>query len=35
VRLLADPTTIELTESIILPNFLRRALAELGEPALA
>ncbi len=35
VRLLADPTTIELTESIILPSFLRRALAELREPALA
>jgi len=35
VRLLADPTTIELTESVILPTFLGRALAELSEPALA
>ena len=35
VRLLGDPTTIELTESIIVPTFLRRALAELGEPVLA
>ncbi|WP_317164780.1 type 1 glutamine amidotransferase [Hymenobacter ginkgonis] len=35
VRLLSDPTTIELTESIIVPTFLRRALAELGEPVLA
>ncbi|MET4072918.1 GMP synthase [Hymenobacter sp. UYCo722] len=29
VRLLADPSTIELTESIVLPTFLRRALAHL------
>jgi len=29
VRLLADPNTIEHTESIILPTFLRRALAHL------
>lgn len=29
VRLLADPATIEHTESIILPTFLRRALAHL------
>jgi homoserine O-succinyltransferase len=36
VRLLADPTTIEHTESIILPTFLRRALAHLvSVPALA
>lgn len=35
VRLLADPTTIELTESIIVPTFLRRALVALCEPALA
>ena len=36
VRLLADPGTIEHTESIILPTFLRRALAHLAvEPALA
>lgn len=35
VRLLADPETIELTESIIVPTFLRRALAALREPALA
>lgn len=35
VRLLADPDTIELTESIIIPTFLRRALAALREPALA
>ncbi|WP_216726336.1 type 1 glutamine amidotransferase [Hymenobacter siberiensis] len=31
VRLLADPDTIEYTESIILPTFLRRALAQLGQ----
>ena len=31
VRLLADPTTIELTESVVVPTFLRRALAQLGE----
>ena len=36
VRLLADPETIEHTESIILPTFLRRALAHLvAVPALA
>ena len=35
VRLLADPDTIELTESIIVPTFLRRALAARREPALA
>jgi len=35
VRLLADPTTIELTESIIVPTFLRQAIAALREPALA
>lgn len=35
VRLLADPNTIELTESIIIPTFLRRALAALREPVLA
>ena len=35
VRLLADPDTIELTESIIVPTFLRRALETLYEPALA
>lgn len=31
VRLLADANTIEHTESIILPTFLRRAVAQLGE----
>ncbi len=35
VRLLADPTTIELTESVIVPTFLRQAIAMLREPALA
>ena len=35
VRLLADPTTIELTESVIVPTFLRRAVAARREPALA
>ena len=35
VRLLSDPSTIEFTESVIVPNFLRQALAELGEPVLA
>ena len=35
VHLLADPETIELTEAIIIPTFLRRALATLCEPALA
>lgn len=34
VRLLADPDTIELTESVIIPTFLRRALAALREPVL-
>ena len=31
VRLLADPTTIERTEAIIVPTFLRRAVAQLGQ----
>ena len=31
VRLLADPTTIERTEAIIVPAFLRRAVAQLGQ----
>ena len=35
VRLLADADTIELTESILIPNFLRRALAALREPTFA
>lgn len=36
IRLLADPGTIEHTESVILPTFLRRALAHLVPvPALA
>ena len=36
VRLLADPDTIEHTESIVVPTFLRRALAHLvSVPALA
>ena len=35
VRLLADPDTIELTESIVVPAFLRRAVAALHEPAVA
>lgn len=35
VRLLADPTTIELTESIIVPTFLRSAISALCEPTLA
>ena len=35
VRLLADPSTIEATEAVIVPGFLRRALAGLTEPALA
>jgi homoserine O-succinyltransferase len=34
VHLLADPETIELTEGIIIPTFLKRALAALPEPAL-
>ncbi len=33
VRLLAEPTTIELTESIIVPTFLRRAVALVGQLA--
>lgn len=33
VRLLADPDTIEFTESVIVPAFLRRAVAALREPA--
>ena len=33
VRLLADPDTIEFTESVIVPAFLRRAVAALPEPA--
>ena len=35
MRLLPDPGTIELTESIIVPTFLRNALADLRELALA
>ena len=35
VRLLSDPDAIERTESVIVPTFLRRALAQLGELALA
>ena len=35
VRLLSDPDTIEYTGSIIIPNFLRLALAQLNELALA
>ena len=31
VQLLANPETIERTESVIVPTFLRRALAQLGE----
>lgn len=34
VGLLASPDTIEVTESIIIPSFLQRALASLREPAL-
>ncbi|RZJ94268.1 MAG: GMP synthase [Hymenobacter sp.] len=34
VHLLADPGTIEVTEAIIIPTFLQRALASLREPAL-
>ena len=34
VHLLADPGTIEVTEAIIIPTFLQRALATLREPAL-
>jgi len=33
VRLLGDPATIELTESVIVPAFLRRALAQIGQLA--
>ena len=35
VRLLADPTTIEHTESVVLPTFLRRAVAQLAPLATA
>ncbi|GAA4505427.1 hypothetical protein GCM10023172_33300 [Hymenobacter ginsengisoli] len=35
VRLLGTPGTIDVTESTIIPTFLRRALAALREPALA
>jgi GMP synthase-like glutamine amidotransferase len=31
VHLLADPETIERTEAVIVPTFLRRALAQLGQ----
>jgi hypothetical protein len=31
VRLLANPDTIERTESVIVPTFLRRALAQIGQ----
>lgn len=34
VHLLADPGTIEVTEAIIIPTFLQRALASLRKPAL-
>ncbi|WP_305020786.1 type 1 glutamine amidotransferase [Hymenobacter cheonanensis] len=33
VNLLASPDTIEVTEGIIIPTFLRRALSALSEPA--
>lgn len=33
VRLLADPSTIEYTESVIVPTFLRRALAQITQLA--
>lgn len=33
VELLADPATIERTESVIVPTFLRRAVAQLGQLA--
>lgn len=33
VQLLADPATIERTESVIVPTFLRRAVAQLGQLA--
>jgi homoserine O-succinyltransferase len=35
VRLLADPEAIERTENVLVPTFLRRALSQLGELALA
>jgi homoserine O-succinyltransferase len=35
VRLLSDPDTIERTEAIIVPTFLRRAMAQLGQLQLA
>jgi homoserine O-succinyltransferase len=35
VRLLSDPETIERTEAIIVPTFLRRAMAQLGQLELA
>ena len=36
VHLLADPTTIEVTEGIVVPTFLRLAVAQLAPvPALA
>jgi homoserine O-succinyltransferase len=35
VRLLSDPDTIERTEAIIVPTFLRRAMAQLGQLELA
>ncbi len=35
VRLLADPNAIERTENVLVPTFLRRALVQLGELALA
>jgi homoserine O-succinyltransferase len=34
VNLLASPDTIEVTESIIIPTFLRQALTSLREPVL-
>jgi homoserine O-succinyltransferase len=35
VRLLADPSTIEYTESVIVPAFLRRALAQVSQLSVA
>ncbi|HEX8657704.1 MAG TPA: GMP synthase [Hymenobacter sp.] len=35
VHLLADPNTIERTESVIVPTFIRRAVAQLGQLAVA
>lgn len=35
VTLLSDPSTIEYTESVIVPNFLRRALEAVGESVAA